>query len=96
LRVLVTGGPTREPIDPVRYLSNESSGRMGFAIAAALRRRGASVVLIAGPVALATPKGVERIDVTSAREMQVGVKRAVRSADALGMSAGDAEWRPGE
>ncbi|HUR28645.1 MAG TPA: phosphopantothenoylcysteine decarboxylase, partial [Planctomycetota bacterium] len=94
ITVVVTAGPTREYVDPVRYLSNESSGRMGFAIAAALRRRGASVVLIAGPVTLATPKGVERVDVTSAREMHAAVKGAFRSAHALVMAAAVADWRP--
>lgn len=69
LRVLVTAGPTRERIDPVRFLTNDSSGRMGFAIAEAAARAGHDVVLVAGPVALATPKGVRRVDVESAREM---------------------------
>ncbi len=94
LAVLVTAGPTREYIDPVRYLSNESSGRMGFAIAAALARRGARVTLIAGPVALATPAGVERTDVVSAREMLAAVRKGFRRADALVMSAAVADWRP--
>jgi phosphopantothenoylcysteine decarboxylase / phosphopantothenate---cysteine ligase len=64
-RVVITAGPTREYIDPVRYLSNESSGRMGFAIAAAAAARGDDVILIAGPVELATPPGVRRVDVVS-------------------------------
>ena len=67
--ILVTAGPTREPIDPVRFLSNESSGRMGFAIAAAAQAAGHEVILIAGPVHLPTPAGVRRIDVVTAREM---------------------------
>jgi phosphopantothenoylcysteine decarboxylase/phosphopantothenate--cysteine ligase len=92
--VVVTAGPTREYVDPVRYLSNESSGRMGFAIAAALARRGARVTLIAGPVALATPRGARRVDVVSARDMFAAVRRAFRSADALVMSAAVADWRP--
>ena len=91
---VVTAGPTREYVDPVRYLSNESSGRMGFAIAAALARRGVRVTLIAGPVALATPSGVERVDVVSAREMLAAVRTAFRSADLLVMSAAVADWRP--
>jgi phosphopantothenoylcysteine decarboxylase/phosphopantothenate--cysteine ligase len=94
LRVVVTAGPTRESIDPVRYLTNESSGRMGFAIAAAAARAGHDVVLIAGPVALATPRGVRRIDVVSAREMLAATLAAVRRADALFMAAAVADWRP--
>ncbi|HTF88477.1 MAG TPA: phosphopantothenoylcysteine decarboxylase [Planctomycetota bacterium] len=94
LSAVVTAGPTREYVDPVRYLSNESSGRMGFAIASALARRGARVTLIAGPVSLATPSGVERIDVTSARDMHAAVAKAFRNADALVMSAAVADWRP--
>ena len=69
MRVVVTAGPTREHLDPVRFLSNPSTGKMGFAIAAEAARRGHEVTLVAGPVALKTPKGVERVDVTSAREM---------------------------
>jgi phosphopantothenoylcysteine decarboxylase/phosphopantothenate--cysteine ligase len=69
LRVVITAGPTREAIDPVRFLSNRSSGKMGFAVARAAAEAGAKVVLVAGPVSLATPAGVERIDVESAREM---------------------------
>ena len=66
MRVVVTAGPTREHLDPVRFLSNPSTGKMGFAIAAEAARRGHEVVLIAGPVALKTPKGVKRVDVVSA------------------------------
>lgn len=94
LRVVVTAGPTREYIDPVRYLSNESSGRMGFAIAAQAARRGHAVTLIAGPVALETPKGVRRIDVTSAREMLSALREAFREAAALFMAAAVADYRP--
>lgn len=93
-RVLVTAGPTRERIDPVRYLSNDSSGRMGFAIAAAARARGAEVVLIAGPVTLATPPGVRRIDVESARDLLAAAREAFEKADALFMAAAVADWRP--
>ena len=74
MRVVVTAGPTREHLDPVRFLSNPSTGKMGFAIAAEAARRGHEVVLIAGPVALKTPKGVERVDVVSAREMLAAVE----------------------
>lgn len=94
LSAVVTAGPTREYVDPVRYLSNESSGRMGFAIAAALVRRGVKVTLIAGPVVLSTPPGALRIDVVSAREMLAAVRKSFRSADLLVMSAAVADWRP--
>lgn len=94
LRVLVTAGPTREHVDPVRFLSNESSGRMGFAIAAAAARAGHRVTLIAGPVDLATPRGVRRIDVVSAREMLAAARQAFRASDALFMAAAVADWRP--
>ena len=90
--VLVTAGPTHEPIDPVRYLANRSSGRQGFAIAAALARLGARVTLVAGPVSLATPPGVDRVDVETAREMAEAVTRAL-PADAAVMVAAVADWR---
>ena len=93
-RVLVTAGPTREHIDPVRYLTNESSGRMGFEIAAAAARAGHRVTLVAGPVQLPTPPGVRRIDVVSARDMLAAARRAFRAADALYMCAAVADWRP--
>jgi phosphopantothenoylcysteine decarboxylase/phosphopantothenate--cysteine ligase len=94
MKVVVTAGPTREHVDPVRYLSNESSGRMGFAIAAAAAAAGHAVTLIAGPVALPTPRGVRRIDVVSAREMFASTLRAFRSADALFMAAAVCDFRP--
>jgi len=94
MRVLVTAGPTRERIDPVRFLTNDSSGRMGFAIAEAAARAGHDVVLVAGPVALATPKGVRRVDVESAREMLAACKKEWRGAQALYMAAAVADWRP--
>jgi len=93
-RVVVTAGPTREHVDPVRYLSNESSGRMGFAIAAAAARAGCKVTLVAGPVSLATPDGVTRVDVVSARDMLEAVRLAFDEADALFMSAAVSDWRP--
>jgi phosphopantothenoylcysteine decarboxylase/phosphopantothenate--cysteine ligase len=93
-RVVVTAGPTREHVDPVRYLTNESSGRMGFAIAAAAAREGDEVTLVTGPVALATPAGVRRVDVVSAREMLAAVRAAFDGADALFMSAAVSDWRP--
>lgn len=89
--VLVTAGPTHEPIDPVRYLANRSSGRQGFAIAQALARLGARVTLVAGPVTLATPPGVDRIDVETAREMASAVAAAL-PADAAVMVAAVADW----
>lgn len=93
-RVVVTAGPTREHVDPVRYLSNESSGKMGFEIARAAAERGDSVVLIAGPVHLETPDDVERVDVVSARDMLKAVREHFRSADCLIMCAAVADWRP--
>lgn len=93
-RVVVTAGPTREYVDPVRYMTNESSGRMGFAIAAAAARLGHDVTLVAGPVALETPPGVRRVDVVSARDMLAAVREAFDGADALYMAAAVADWRP--
>ena len=89
--VLVTAGPTHEPIDPVRYIANRSSGKQGFAIAAALAARGARVTLVAGPVSLATPPGVTRIDVETAREMAAAVDAAL-PADAAVLVAAVADW----
>lgn len=93
--VLVTAGPTWEAIDPVRYIANRSSGKQGFAIAAAAAALGARVTLVAGPVALKTPAGVSRIDVESARDMAEAVKRAL-PADVAVMVAAVADWRPKE
>ncbi len=91
--VLVTAGPTWEAIDPVRYIANRSSGKQGFAIAAAAAAMGAQVTLVAGPVALKTPAGVSRVDVESAHEMQQAVRRAL-PADVAVMVAAVADWRP--
>jgi phosphopantothenoylcysteine decarboxylase / phosphopantothenate---cysteine ligase len=93
-RVLVTAGPTQEAIDPVRFVSNRSSGKMGFAIAAAARRRGAEVRLVAGPSALATPYGVDRIDTTSAAELLAATSSHFSWASALVMAAAVADFRP--
>jgi phosphopantothenoylcysteine decarboxylase/phosphopantothenate--cysteine ligase len=90
--ILVTAGPTHEPIDPVRYIANRSSGKQGFAIAAAAARAGARVTLVAGPVHLPTPAGVERVDVQTAREMLAAVEAAL-PADAAIMVAAVADWR---
>jgi phosphopantothenoylcysteine decarboxylase/phosphopantothenate--cysteine ligase len=90
--VLVTAGPTHEPIDPVRYIANRSSGKQGFAIAAAAARAGAQVTLVAGPVGLPTPAGVTRIDVETAREMLDAVEGAL-PADVAILVAAVADWR---
>ena len=94
MRFIVTAGPTREHLDPVRFLSNPSTGRMGFAVARAARAAGHAVTLVAGPVALKTPPGVRRVDVVSAREMLAAVRAAVAGADVLVMTAAVADWRP--
>lgn len=94
--VLITAGPTREAIDPVRFISNRSSGRMGFAVAEAARQAGARVVLVAGPTALTTPQGVERIDVISAEEMHAAVMQQVEAADVFIGTAAVADYRPAD
>ena len=95
-RVVVTAGGTREPLDPVRFIGNRSSGKMGYALAEAARDRGAAVTLIAGPTALATPVGVEFVPVTTAREMRDAVLSALPPADVLIMAAAVADFRPAE
>ncbi len=90
--IVITAGPTHEPIDPVRFIANRSSGKQGFAIAAAAARAGARVTLVSGPVSLPTPPGVDRIDVETAREMADAVKKAL-PADAAIMVAAVADWR---
>lgn len=90
--ILITAGPTHEPIDPVRYIANRSSGKQGYAIAAAAAELGAEVVLVSGPVALPTPAGVTRIDVESAREMAEAVDRNLPT-DAAILVAAVADWR---
>lgn len=98
-RIVVTAGPTFEPIDPVRFLGNRSSGKMGFALAARAAARGAHVILVAGPVSLGTPPGVERRDVQTAEEMRaelaVVLGPDLAGADALVMAAAVADFRPG-
>ena len=94
MNLLVTAGPTREHLDPVRFLSNRSTGKMGFAIAQAAAERGHTVTLVAGPVALPTPAGVTRIDVVSALDMLAAVEECLPDHDALVMSAAVADWRP--
>jgi len=95
-RVVVTAGPTREHFDPVRVITNPSSGRMGFALAEAARDRGATVVLVAGPTALEVPSGVRVVRVETTDEMQRAVQSAVTDADALFMAAAPADYRPAQ
>ncbi|HRZ52280.1 MAG TPA: bifunctional phosphopantothenoylcysteine decarboxylase/phosphopantothenate--cysteine ligase CoaBC [Candidatus Contendobacter sp.] len=93
LTVLLTAGPTREALDPVRFISNRSTGRMGFAVAEAAALAGARVMLVSGPVSLKTPPGVERIDVESAVEMHKAVMQRVRQADIFIATAAVADYR---
>ncbi len=93
-RVLMTAGPTREPVDPVRFLSNRSSGKMGHALAGALAALGARVTLVSGPVCLEAPAGVERVDVTTAAEMRAAVLERVAGADIFVAAAAVADYRP--
>lgn len=93
-RVVVTAGPTREPVDPVRFLGNRSSGRMGYAIARAAWRRGAEVTLVSGPSALEPPHGVELVPVETAAQMRDAVASALPTADSLIMAAAVADFRP--
>ncbi len=95
-RVLVSAGPTFEAIDPVRGITNLSSGKMGFAIARAAREAGAEVTLVAGPVALPTPRGVARVDVRSALEMEAACQREAQAADVFVATAAVADWRPAQ
>ena len=99
MRLIITAGPTREYLDPVRFLSNPSTGRMGFALASEAVRRGFETTLVAGPVQLRTPRGVKRVDVVSAREMMEAVRRELRSVrkgeEAIFVAtAAVADWRP--
>ncbi len=96
LRLLVTAGPTREAIDPVRYLTNHSSGKMGYAIAEQAAKRGALVTLVSGPVSLPTPPGVRRIDVQTAIEMREAVLAGFEQSDAVVKAAAVADYRPSE
>jgi phosphopantothenoylcysteine decarboxylase/phosphopantothenate--cysteine ligase len=94
LNVLITAGPTRERLDPVRYLTNRSSGKMGFAVAAAAKEAGAHVTLVTGPVHLETPAGITRINVESARDMFAAVHRHVGDADVFIAAAAVADFQP--
>jgi len=93
-RIVVTAGGTQEPVDPVRCLTNCSSGKMGYALAEAARDRGAQVVLVSAPSALPRPAGVDMVDIRTAQEMYQAVKKAVAKADALIMAAAVADYRP--
>ena len=93
-RVLITAGPTREPLDPARFLSNRSSGKMGYALARTAYRRGAEVHLVSGPVALPCPPGVERVSVQTAREMHAAVFELAETASVIIKAAAVADSRP--
>jgi phosphopantothenoylcysteine decarboxylase/phosphopantothenate--cysteine ligase len=94
VKVLVTAGPTREPVDPVRFVSNRSSGKMGFAVARAAAEAGAEVTLVAGPVHLVTPRDVRRVDVETAAEMHAAVMQRVKQADVFVAAAAVADYAP--
>ena len=93
-RILVTAGPTREKIDPVRYISNYSTGIFGYEIASAAKSRGLSVVLVSGPTLLPAPKGVKFVSVESADEMRKAVLKFLAWSDCVVMTAAVADWRP--
>lgn len=95
-KVLITAGPTLEPIDPVRYISNYSSGKMGFALAQAAREAGAEVILVSGPVSLDTPGGIKRIDVIRTKDMKEAVLKYLPSVDVIIKAAAVSDYRPGE
>ncbi len=95
-KVMITAGPTREAIDPVRYLTNRSSGKMGYALAVAAYRAGADVTLVSGPVALATPMGINRISVESAQQMQAAVDETIADVDIFISAAAVSDYRPTE
>jgi phosphopantothenoylcysteine decarboxylase/phosphopantothenate--cysteine ligase len=92
--VVVTAGGTQEPLDPVRYIGNRSSGKMGFAIAEAARDRGAQVTLVTGPVTLETPYGVQRVQVTTVADLVVALDKVAPDADAIVMAAAPGDFRP--
>ncbi|MEE0776401.1 MAG: bifunctional phosphopantothenoylcysteine decarboxylase/phosphopantothenate--cysteine ligase CoaBC, partial [Bacillota bacterium] len=94
--VLVSAGPTREPMDPVRYITNRSSGKMGYSVAKAAQQRGANVVLVSGPVSLPAPDGITRISVETALEMQEAMEQQMDKADIVIMAAAVADYRMAE
>ena len=93
MRIVVTAGPTREPIDPVRFISNRSSGKMGYALAVEAAARGHAVRLVSGPVCLARPPGIRVVSVSTAAEMLRAVQRGIKACDILIMAAAVADWR---
>ena len=96
LKVVITAGPTREAIDPVRFISNRSSGKMGYAVAEAAREAGATVVLVTGPVQISTPAGIERIPVETADQMLAAVQEQVTDADIFIAAAAVSDYRCAE
>lgn len=94
MKILITAGPTREYLDPIRFLTNRSSGKMGFAIAQAAAAKGHTVTLISGPVILDTPADVRRVDIESAREMLTAVQKELPEQDVLIMTAAVSDFRP--
>ena len=94
MRIVISAGPTREAIDPVRYITNRSTGKMGYAIAEAARERGLLVTLVSGPVNLLPPEGVEVINIESAADMAKAMKSAAETADIIVMAAAVADYRP--
>lgn len=94
MKILVSAGPTREHIDPVRFISNRSSGKMGYAVAVAARQRGHDVVLVSGPVSIPEPAGVELVRVLSASDMRNAVLAGIEACDALVMAAAVCDMRP--
>ena len=94
MKILITAGPTREAIDPVRYLSNRSSGKMGYAIASAALASGHDVILVTGPVALSPPEGTDVVFVESAQDMYEAVALRLQRVDAAVMTAAVADYRP--
>ena len=94
IKILVTAGPTKEPIDPVRFISNHSTGAMGYAIAAAARVRKHKVVLVSGPTSIFPPKGIKATTVTTADEMFAAVKRDIKNVDCVIMSAAVSDYKP--
>lgn len=96
MKTIITAGPTREPIDPVRYITNRSSGKMGFALAAAAQQAGAEVILVSGPVSLPTPAGVQRVDIETAQEMYDAVHDRIGGAHLFIACAAVSDYRPQE
>ena len=94
MHIVISAGPTREAIDPVRYITNRSTGKMGYAIAEAARERGLLVTLVSGPVNLQPPEGVEVINIESAADMAKAMKSAAQTADIIVMAAAVADYRP--